>query len=309
MSRGYDAAFRGLAAMSMTLAAPLAPSEPEDPRVLRALSGEILYGDDFTVQEIERWFEHEREGYYNLYYGAAAQQPGPAASAARAPAYEYAALAARHCFGRLPPGRHPRVLGLGSADGAELAPVLAQAEHITVLEPSEGFRAAEIEGKPVRYVKPDPSGAMPFADASFDLIVAFNVLHHIPNVSTVVREMQRVLAPGGRALLMDSTHSMGDWRRPRSGLTRHERGIPLPLFRGLIERAGLMVLRETRCCLSVMSRLSRFIGRPVWTVPWAVRLDAWLCRLPVWSRRYHATRPWHKLRPVVVAYVLEKPAR
>ncbi|MEN9416826.1 MAG: hypothetical protein RI988_446 [Pseudomonadota bacterium] len=77
----------------------------------------------------------------------------------------------------------------------------------------------------------------------------------------------------------------------------------------MIDRAGFKVLRETRCNLAVMSRLSPLLGRPVWSVAWAVRLDAWLCRLPVWSRRYHATRPWHKLRPVVAAYVLEKPGR
>jgi SAM-dependent methyltransferase len=297
----------------MMLAPTLTPSDADDPRVPRALSGEILYGDDFTAQEIERWFEHEREGYFDLYYGAARE---PAEAQAQAPAraadpaaYGYSELVRQHCFDRLPRRDHARVLGLGSADGAELGPVLGRAESITILEPSDGFRASEIAGKPVRYVQPDPSGLMPFADASFDLVVAFNVLHHIPNVSTVVREMQRVLAPGGHALLMDSTHSMGDWRRPRRGLTRHERGIPLPIFRGLIDRAGLKVLRETRCNLAVMSRLSPWLGRPVWSVPWAVRLDAWLCRLPVWSRRYHATRPWHKLRPVVAAYVLEKPAR
>ena len=295
----------------MTLATTLTPLDTDDPRVTRALSGEILYGDDFTAQEIQRWFEHEREGYFDLYYGAGqgpTQAPAPA-PAADPSAYGYSELARQHCFDRLPRQDRARVLGVGSADGAELGPVLDRAECITVLEPSDGFRASEIAGRPVRYVTPDPSGRMPFADASFDLVVAFNVLHHIPNVSTVVREMQRVLAPGGHALLMDSTHSMGDWRRPRLGLTRHERGIPLPIFRSLIDRAGLTVLHETRCNLAVMSRLSRLLGRPVWSVAWAVRLDAWLCRLPVWSRRYHATRPWHKLRPVSVAYVLEKPAR
>lgn len=295
----------------MTLATTLTPSgslpDAEDPRVLRALAGEALYGDDFSAQEIQTWFEHEREGYFELYYGATRDTAPTSAVTSEPPSYGYSELVRQHCFSRLPRRDHARVLGLGSADGAELRPVLDRAESITVLEPSDGFRASEIAGKPVRYVVPDPSGLMPFADASFDLVVAFNVLHHIPNVSTVVREMQRVLAPGGHALLMDSTHSMGDWRRPRRGLTRHERGIPLPIFRGLIDRAGLKVLRETRCNLAVMSRLSPWLGRPVWSVPWAVRLDAWLCRLPVWSRRYHATRPWHKLRPVRAAYVLEKP--
>ena len=42
---------------------------------------------------------------------------------------------------------------------------------------------------------------MPFASGSFDIVVCFSVLHHIPNVSTVVNEMFRVLQPGGRLVI------------------------------------------------------------------------------------------------------------
>jgi SAM-dependent methyltransferase len=274
-----------------------------DVRTEQALSGGMLFGDDFTQAEIDAWFADEREGYFNLYF-----RDAPASTGADS-AYGYSALADLHGFRWLGQRRYAHALGIGSANGAELIPVLERSARITVLEPSDGFAATEINGKPVCYVTPQPSGLMPFDSESFDLVICFSVLHHIPNVSTVIREMQRVLKPGGHVLLREPTHSMGDWRRPRRGLTKHERGIPIELFRSILNGSGLRVVRETRCMFALTPRLERFIGRPVWTVPWLVKADAWICSLPVWSRRYHAVWLWHKLRPTGVAYVLEKPGR
>ncbi len=274
-----------------------------DRRAEIALTGAALYGDDFSASEIAAWFEDEREGYFDLYYGNTAT-----AAAQSEEEYGYRELAKQHGFDWLPAQRvYRHALGIGSATGAELDPVLDRSERVTVLEPSDGFATAERRGKPVRYVKPAASGLMPFDDHSFDLIVCFSVLHHIPNVSTVLREMHRVLRPGGHVLLREPTCSMGDWRQPRRGLTKRERGIPLKVFRHIVQASGLQVVAETRCNFALMSRLQPLLKQPVWSLPWAVTLDAWLCRLAWWPERYHATRTWHKLRPISVAYVLERP--
>lgn len=275
-------------------------TQTNDTRAEQGLRGEILYGDDFSEEEIEQWFKDEREGYFNLYYGTTHK-------ISEGLSYEYANLVEEHCFRWLPKIEFENALGIGSAHGAELKPILTRCQSITILEPSEGFQATVINGKPVTYVKPQSSGRMPFLAASFDIIVCFSVLHHIPNVSMLIREMFRVLKPGGHVLLREPTHSMGDWRGARRGLTKRERGIPLHIFRRIIYEARFDVLRETRCMFSLMSRLSGMMGgRSVWTSNFIVKVDRAVCALPVWPHKYDADHFWHKIRPTAVCYVLKK---
>jgi len=45
--------------------------------------------------------------------------------------------------------------------------------------------------------------ALPFPDSSFDIVYAANLLHHIPEPHRALREMHRVLVPGGKACFWD----------------------------------------------------------------------------------------------------------
>ncbi len=54
----------------------------------------------------------------------------------------------------------------------------------------------------LRYVNAD-SQHLPFADASFDAITCSNSFHHYPDQPAVVRDMKRVLRPGGRLMIID----------------------------------------------------------------------------------------------------------
>lgn len=258
-------------------------------RVDQYLSGLALYGDDFSESEIEQWFRDEAEGYFELEPG---RRPGT---------YGYFALNWWHGFQHIPAGPLEHVLGFGSAFGDELAPVVARARKVTIVESSDGFRNPRFE-----YVKPNPGGALAFPDSSFDLISCLGVLHHVPNVSKVLKELARCLMPNGVALVREPIISMGDWRLPRRGLTKRERGIPLPIFRRLIDAAGLDVEREAKCMFSLTSRFKYLLREPVYNSATVVRLDSLLCQLPIWPKGYHP-RVWlQKLKPTCVFYVLRK---
>lgn len=59
--------------------------------------------------------------------------------------------------------------------------------------------------------------ALPFADASFDLVYSYGVLHHTPDTRRAVEEVRRVLRPGGEARVMlysrRSWLALGAWVR------------------------------------------------------------------------------------------------
>jgi SAM-dependent methyltransferase len=49
-------------------------------------------------------------------------------------------------------------------------------------------------------------GALPYADGSFDLICALDILEHVVDDDTALRELERVAAPGARLLLSVPLH-------------------------------------------------------------------------------------------------------
>lgn len=66
-----------------------------------------------------------------------------------------------------------------------------------------GFGDA-VDGKVV-----DAEG-LPFEDGSFDLVIGHAVLHHIPDVGLALREVLRVLRPGGRFVFAGEPTKWGD---------------------------------------------------------------------------------------------------
>jgi SAM-dependent methyltransferase len=267
----------------------------DDKLMQQFFSGDRLYGDDLSLTEIEQWYIDEGEGYANL--GAGEKDSYR---------YVYHALNQMHGFAGLDLRGVVSVLGFGSAYGEELQPVLSAAQHITIVDPSEAFVREYIGPVPCTYVKPVASGQLPFSDAQFDFVTALGVLHHVPNVSTVVREISRVMRPGAILLLREPVVSMGDWRVPRGGLTKHERGIPLELLRSMVRDAGLIVRRESLCVFPPFSGLVRRFHPAIYNSVFWTWVDAILSRAFRWNLTYHATSFWRKFRPTSIFFVLQK---
>lgn len=94
-----------------------------------------------------------------------------------------------------------RVLDLATGVGAMAAQLRQRFPGIQLvgLELSESQLAAARENHPeIDYVQGD-AAHMPFADASFDKVHCSWLLEHVPNPLAILREVRRVLVPGGVA--------------------------------------------------------------------------------------------------------------
>lgn len=261
----------------------------------RAADGTHIYGDAFTPDEIAAWYADEAEGYAELFDVESDKS------------YPYFAVNELHGWSRLPKGRvFKHVLGVGAAHGDELRGIQGRAEHVTVLEPTDAFTRESIWGVPASYVKPGVGGEMPFEAGSFDLLTCFGVLHHIATVSKVIMEMGRVTQRDGWLLIREPVVSMGDWRRPRGGLTKRERGIPPRLLKQRVEEAGFEVVRFDWCFTPAVTRLmGKLVGKP-YNSPVACRIDALAGQLLSFNHRYHAVGFFQKLRPTCAFVVGRK---
>jgi SAM-dependent methyltransferase len=83
-----------------------------------------------------------------------------------------------------------QVVGLDvNAEGIRNASALAERQHLSAQ---------------VRFEQCDVSQPLPFADASFDAVYSNDVICHIPGRLALLRELWRVLKPGGRMLFSDA---------------------------------------------------------------------------------------------------------
>jgi 2-polyprenyl-6-hydroxyphenyl methylase/3-demethylubiquinone-9 3-methyltransferase len=93
------------------------------------------------------------------------------------------------------------VLDLGCGGGFLAEALARRGAEVTGIDPSGGaIRAARAhaagEGLAIRY--DEGSGeALPYPDASFDIVVSVDVLEHVADLPRVLDEVARVLKPGG----------------------------------------------------------------------------------------------------------------
>jgi len=109
------------------------------------------------------------------------------------------------------------VLEIGAGIGTDLAQFAASGARVTDLDLSSGHLELARENFERRglcgtFVLHDAE-SLPFEDNRFDVVYSNGVIHHTPNTHDVVREMFRVLKPGGRAIVMVyAENSIHYWR-------------------------------------------------------------------------------------------------
>ena len=150
-----------------------------------------------------------------------------------------------------------RWLDVGCGTGALSAAVLAAAapEAVIGVDPSEGFlelARAQLPERRVRF-EPGDAQALPLADRAVDVAVSGIALNFVPDPPRAVREMKRVVRPGGTVALYlwDYAGEMQLMRRfwdaavaldPDAGAL--DEGVRFPLCRpealaALLQEAGL----------------------------------------------------------------------
>jgi SAM-dependent methyltransferase len=146
----------------------------------------------------------------------------------------------------------------------------------------------------------------PLNDGSADTVTCFGVLHHIAKVSTAVQEIARVMRPGAYALFREPIVSMGDWRYPRAGLTKNERGIPQNIFDRFLGDSGLEVVCRSLIGFGPLMFGARYLKGGLWSNAIMTNLDLLCCRR-YRSFGYHRTRFIERIAPTNLFYVVRKP--
>ncbi len=139
------------------------------------------------------------------------------------------------------------------------------------------YRGADIDGAPEVAVRPD--GTLAAGDGEYDLVASFQVLEHVWDIATYLREARRVLRAQGWLLL--STHGNwlyhphpGDYRRwTAEGLRREveDRGFRLVRMRAVVgPLAWMMVLHNIGIAhaLRRIPPLARLLAPPLNLLAW-----------------------------------------
>jgi SAM-dependent methyltransferase len=123
----------------------------------------------------------------------------------------FAGVANPFSLGRLEPGED--VLDLGSGAGTDslvAAQMVAPGGRVVGIDMTPEMlararaAAAEMGAENVEFVEGEAE-RLPFADASFDVVISNGVIDLIPDKDAVFAELHRVLRPGGRIQLADVT--------------------------------------------------------------------------------------------------------
>jgi len=139
---------------------------------------------------------------------------------------------------RVPGGVGGDVLDVGAGTGAaSRAAAAAGAKRIVAIDLAAGLLAVDASGRHPAVV--GDAGVLPFRDGAFDAAVAAFSLNHLADPATALKEMARVLRPGGglavSAYASDDTHPVKEVVRAACAA----RGWVAPSWYGELQRDAM----------------------------------------------------------------------
>lgn len=132
--------------------------------------------------------------------------------------------------------------------------------------------------------------ALPFADASFDLICALDVIEHVDDDQRALAELSRVAAPVATLLLSMPLHPQ--WWTPFDDFVGHRRRYEATEIQSLLSRYGFVVTHSA--VFGMKPESSRLVNFGMWFLQHQRKLSMW------WYNRVmpFTVRYQKKLEPV-----------
>ena len=156
--------------------------------------------------------------------------------------------------------RRPRILDVGCGTGANLQ-MLAEfgvAEGVDVSAEALDF----CRGRGLGTVRQGAAESLPYEDAQFDLVTGLDVVEHLDDDVAGLREMFRVLRPGGRALLFVPAF-MFLWG-VQDDISHHRRRYTLGELKAKLRQVGFAVERASYANITFFAPI--FLGRIIMRV-------------------------------------------
>ena len=192
------------------------------------------------------------------------------------------------------------ILDLGCGAGHASFAVAPHAKKVTAYDLSEPMlavvtRAARERGLHNIEVRQGGTEALPFADASFDIVCTRYSAHHWSQLEQALAEIHRVLKPGGQCLVIDivaPAATVADTYLQTIEVLRdasHIRDYTLAEWSGRLQKAGLCE-----------------VGRQSWKLQ--LDFESWVQRMRTPAERVRAIRSLWDVAPqeVVSWFRLEK---
>jgi SAM-dependent methyltransferase len=175
-------------------------------------------------------------------------------------------------------GGMPDVLEVGCGTGAFAARLVEELPGLALLAVDTSFRMVELTRERGVPAQVQDVQQLLAPDASYDVVLAYSMLYHVPDLDRGLAEVRRVLRPGGRfvAVTVGDEHT-ADLRRDAGGEAVHltfsrENGEEALLRH--FDTVGRTDL-ETRAHFADRAAAMAYLDSSNEDVPWSLPEDGW----------------------------------